>query len=459
MKWSLLLILPVFISCTGKHTLSEKEVLALVQEAYVYATPLIYTDVTRVSSPVPDNYLHHSNNFPDHTFRQVVAPNNDTNYSTAFLELNDEPFVLEIPDTKGRYYVFPFLDAWTNNFLLPGKRATGTGEQKYFITGPGWTGEVPDGLIHVPSPTNLVWLIGRIQVNSPKDQTQFVTPLQEKFKLQSLSAWQGIPQNTPDVAHKLYGNYLPENITGKSVVEIVRNIPLEDFFNYFNALLADNPPAVADSSLISRIAQIGIGAGEHFSLAGFNKGTQEVLSHVVADTYAAFDNAGHSAADFGTVADPTARLGVYGTAYNLRALVAYRGLGALPPEEAVYYNYYTDRDGKPLHGSHSYRIHFERNQLPPAEAFWSYTAYDSDRYLIENPIRRYAIGDRDKLKYNSDGSLDLYLSHTSPGAVKESNWLPVSADDFNIVARIYIPTPEFLQDRSRWTDPLPEKIN
>jgi hypothetical protein len=163
---------------------------------------------------------------------------------------------------------------------------------------------------------------------------------------------------------------------------------------------------------------------------------------------------------FGKVTfDPAAKTGDYKTDYNTRALVAYRGLGALPPEEAIYYSYYTDADGEPLNGANRYRIHFGKGQLPPAQSFWSYTVYGEDRYLVENPIRRYAIGDRNALKYNKDGSLDIYLSRESPGQEKENNWLPTGDREFNLTLRIYTPAEDFLKDRSAWNDPKPERIN
>jgi hypothetical protein len=458
LKYAAVVAVFSLLSCTGgnRPKLSKDEVVELAREAYIYITPLIYTDVTRVVSPTPDNYLHHQNVFPDHTFRQVVAPNNDTNYSSAFLELGEEPIVVELPDTKGRYYVFPLQDAWTNNFFLPGKRTTGTGVQKYIITGPRWKGKIPEGLTQVQSPTELVWIIGRIQVNSPEDQKDFVYPLQQQFVLKTLSAWQGKatePAKPNQHKHKLYGNFLPDGIKGKSVVDIVKNIPIENFFNYANALLADNPPFEADGALIERLAAIGIGAGLQFKLAGFDRETQEALAKVPADVYAEFAKPIREGYFGKTTIDPTSKLGDYKTDYNRRALVAYRGLGALPPEEAIYYPYYTDKDGKPLNGANSYRIHFEKGQLPPAQSFWSYTVYNKDRYLVENPIRRYAIGDRNPLTYNKDGSLDLYLSNQSPGEDKESNWLPTGGEAFNLSLRVYTPTEELLKDRSSWNAP------
>jgi hypothetical protein len=446
------IILIIFASCTAKNKLTGDEIVAIAREAYIYAMPLVYTDVTRMLSPVADNTLNHFRAFPDHTFRHVVAPNNDTNYSTAFLELGDEPVVAELPDTEGRYYTFPLLDAWTNNFFLPGKRTTGTGAQKYLITGPRWKGDIPAGLAHIQSPTELVWIIGRIQVNSPEDQAKFVTHLQDKFVLKPLSEW--LTGAKPDKAkHRQYAHILPDSAQAQSVVHIVQNLSTEDFFNYANALLADNPPAPADSLIARRIAAIGVGAGKTFSLSAFDKETQEALAEVPADVYRALNHPDKDALFGKNTTDPAAKLGDYQTDYNYRARVAYAGLGALPPEEAVYYSYYAAADGTPLHGKHSYRIHFNKGQLPPAEAFWSYTVYDKDRYLVENPIRRYAIGDRNPLAFNRDGSLDLYLANESPGANRENNWLPTGSDTFNVTLRIYIPTEAFLKDRSIWSDP------
>ena len=450
--------------CTGsnKSKPSKDEAIALAREAYLFVMPLIYTDVTRLNYPIPDNYLFSYNIFPDHTFRQVVAPNNDTNYSIAFLELSRDAVVIEIPDTKGRYYVFPLLDAWTNNFFLPGKRTTGTGAQKYLVTPPGWTGVVPEGLTRIESPTSLVWAIGRIQVNSPDDQRDFVYPLQQQFTVKTLSAWLGKSGQKADSLHphRLYGDFLSEVDTagryGKSVVDIVKNIPIDRFFNYANALLTDNPPFEADSAIVRRIAAIGAGAGLQFDLSAFDPEAQEALKQVPAEVYAELGKP-LEGGYFGKVTfDSAAKKGDCKTDYNLRALVAYRGLGALPPEEAIYYYYATDKAGKPLNGKNSYRIHFEKGQLPPAQAFWSYTVYGSDRYLVENPIRRYAIGDRDPLRYNADGSLDIYLTNNPLGKDKENNRLPTGDGDFNLTLRIYIPAPEFLKNRSVWKDPLPE---
>lgn len=135
----------------------------------------------------------------------------------------------------------------------------------------------------------------------------------------------------------------------------------------------------------------------------------------------------------------TGDMGNYGTNYDMRAGVAKVGLGANLPADAVYPMARLDGDGQPLKGANKYVVHFDKGQTPPANAFWSLTMYNSRQFFVANPISRYAIGDRDKLKFNTDGSLDIYIQHDSPGKEKESNWLPADAGDFNMIMRIYWP--------------------
>jgi hypothetical protein len=116
-------------------------------------------------------------------------------------------------------------------------------------------------------------------------------------------------------------------------------------------------------------------------------------------------------------------IGSYGTSYSVRALVSMIGLGALEPVEAAYPNADMDIEGMPLSGNNRYLIHFAAGKTPPVDAFWSLTMYDNRGFLIENPIQRYAIGDRDPLEFNADGSLDILIQHEKPEA-HTSNWLP-----------------------------------
>ena len=80
-----------------------------------------------------------------------------------------------------------------------------------------------------------------------------------------------------------------------------------------------------------------------------------------------------------------------------------------------------DADGRALSGDSAFVLHFTKAEIPPVNAFWSMTLYDADGYFVANPINRYAIGDRDRLTFNEDGSLDIYIQAARPseGRVRE----------------------------------------
>jgi len=137
----------------------------LASDAYIYGYPLVTMEMTRrvitnVAAPedtrAPMGQLIKMRQYPDASFRDVTAPNADTLYTTAFIDVGKEPWVLSIPDMKGRYFLVPMLDGWTNVFQVPGSRTTGTGAQTYAITGPGWSGALPAGAKEYKSPTNIV---------------------------------------------------------------------------------------------------------------------------------------------------------------------------------------------------------------------------------------------------------------------------------------------------------------
>ena len=135
--------------------------------------------------------------YPDASFRDVTAPNADTLYTTAWIDVGKEPWVLSIPDMKDRYFLFPMLDGWTNVFQVPGKRTTGTGAQTYAITGPGWSGTLPAGVKEYKSQTSLVWILGRIYCTGTPDDYAAVHAVQDQCKLVPLSSY-GKPYTPPE---------------------------------------------------------------------------------------------------------------------------------------------------------------------------------------------------------------------------------------------------------------------
>jgi hypothetical protein len=432
------------------------------KDAYVFGYPLVLMDVTRtrltnvphpMGSAAPVNQFASLKAFPDATFTDVVSPNADTLYTQAWLDVGKEPMVLSVPDTHGRYYLMPMLDAWTNVFASPGKRTTGTGKGNFVIRGPHWSGSLPPGLKEIKSPTDMVWIIGRTQANGKADFPA-VNAIQAKYKLTPLSAW-GKPYTPP-------ANVPTDpNLDMKtSPVEKVAAMDAVTFFTRLAKLMKDNSPAAADTPIVERMAATGVVAGQPFDINKSGPDAAKAFADGVDDGKKRVIELGHNPGNGKMVNGwmlVTSDIGSYGTNYDARAGIAWTGLGANIPADAFYPLARVDGDGNPLRGENKYLIHFDKGELPPVNAFWSLTAYTAKQTFVANPINRYAIGDRDKMKFNPDGSLDIYLQHDSPGKDKESNWLPADSGSFNVALRMYWPKDAALS--GAWTPPPIKKVS
>jgi hypothetical protein len=296
---------------------------------------------------------------------------------------------------------------------------------------------VPSGMTGIKAPTNMVWIIGRTQVNSAKDGKEVVYKIQDGYKIMPLSKW-----GTTYVPEKHFVDTTISKIPPPIRVE---KMDIETFFNKLNYLIAEYPPAKADSSLLNKMSSIGIGAGRKFILTDYDTTTQRILITLPAAIHQGLREAAGKIGNLENGWNVTrSGVGSYGTNYPIRALIAMIGLGANLNADACYPICQVDENGEKLNGSKRYLIHFEKGQAPPANAFWSITMYGSDDLLVANPIDRFAIGDRDNLKHNTDGSLDIYIQNERPSKDKESNWLPAAKEGFSLTMRIYHPKEEFL---------------
>ncbi len=439
------LLMGLSIAGAGQSKPDYDKMTALAEQAYFFAYPLVIMEASEVkmtSAGNTVNQLRHMRQFPDHTFVDVVTPNADTLYTMVWLDLRQGAQELTLPDVGDRYYVFQCLDAWTNVFVSLGSRTTGNKEGVYLFTGPGWQGEVPQGVVHIVSPTSMVWILGRTETNGKSDY-QAVHAIQDAFRLRSLPGGYSL---VPQPAFAAEVSVPP--------VERVDALSAEEFFAVFNRLLADNPPAAVDAPLMRQLEDIGVAPGKPFVLANMPPETSRAITAGFARAREKhISSAGQSLAvvrNGWSILPPT--VGDYGTDYSLRALVARVGLGANLPEDAVYPNSRRDSQGRVLSGSERYVIHFAKEQLPPVKGFWSISMYDEKQRFVYNPIQRYAIGSYDSLVMNEDGSLDIYIQHETPGAGKEMNWLPAPAGVFNIFMRLYWPDQTVLDG----TWPMPE---
>ncbi len=432
----------------------------LASEAYVFGYPLVTMEMTRrVVTNVPAvqgtrgpmGHVIKLRQYPDSSFRDVTAPNADTLYTTSFFDVGREPMVLSLPDMKGRYALFPMLDGWTTVFQVPGKRTTGTGPQTYAITGPGWSGTLPPGVIEYKSRTGIVWLLGRIYCTGTPEDYREVHALQDQVSLVPLSAY-GRPYTPPA------GPVDPSIDMRTAVREQVNRMSAAEYFTLLAQLMKTNPPAPADAPHIARFARIGLVPGQDFDVS---KLRADFASRIPA---VSFDRIMIQFRINAAVRDVngwgfTTRTGTYGTDYLMRALVTAIGLGANRPQDAVYPTSLKDADGQEYTGANRYVMRFPPGQLPPVEGFWSLTMYDADYFFVANPINRYSISARQDLKRNPDGSVDLHIQHASPGADRESNWLPAPAGKFVLMMRLYWPNeadPSILD--GSWTIPAVRKV-
>ena len=432
------------------------EAAKIATDAYIYGYPLVTMEYTRrVLTNVaeagglnaPMGQLARSRSYPTAAFRGVTAPNADTLYTNAWLDVSKEPYVLSLPDAHDRYYLFPMLDAWTTVFQVPGKRTTGTGPQKYAITGPSWTGTLPAGVTEYKSPTAMVWILGRIYcTGTPKDY-KAVHEMQDKITLVPLSSY-GKPYTPPA------GTVDPSIDTKTAVRDQVNALDAGAYFNLMAQLMKDNPPAAEDAPIVAQMAKIGIAPGQSFDLTKLSPDAQQAVKAVPK---AAFGKIMGYFKDGGKVENGWTfftKTGIYGTDYLDRAFITAIGLGANRPQDAVYPTSEVDAEGKPYSGANKYVMHFDKGQLPPADGFWSLTMYNAEYFFVDNPLNRYTLSARNKLKHNADGSVDLYVQNENPGKAKESNWLPAPADKFVLMLRLYWPkeTPPSLLDGT-WTIP------
>ena len=434
---------------------------ALGLDAYLYGLPLVTTNKTfqnqtsvNVSNGQgfgPVNRFNPVRQFADPNAKAVVAPNYDTLYSIAWLNLKSQPMVIHVPKVKNRYFVIPLMDPYTEDFKNLGS-VNRTKPGNYAVVGPkNYKKKLPKGVKRIKSTTNRVWIIERVfgipgdkkdlaKVHKIQNQTT-ITPLNKFGK----KGWKPKPPKKKDT--KIDNPAMPTGL---------------DFFNVLGGLLKRFPPPAADKPELQKLAAVGIGPGLKPADAGLSEDTLRGLSDAVTDGPATIDasvTSNYIASSLKHNGYLVLATGKYGTDYKTRASVTKIGLGALLPNEAVYPLAQTDKSLSPLLGSKVYRLHIDAGQLPPVRAFWSLSMYGSDGYFVPNSAGRYTISDRTDLHVNDDGSIDLWIQSTQPtDPDRAQNWLPSPPDGskFRLIWRLYDTRPDQLAgvlDGTGWTPP------
>lgn len=394
------------------------------REAYGYVLPLIEVATTRQRGQKVGHRMGafaHVRNLANHKHRAVTTPNTDTLYSTAQIDLSAGPVTLTLPAAGERYLSLALMDAYSNNFAVLGTRTTGPDGGTFRLVGPRETAE---GWNVIRSPTDHVWALARVLVAGPHD-------LEAAREVQAGVQIQGPSGEMP-------GPYAG------------RDAGWAEFFASAAALMAANPPPPTDLAILRRIAPLGLLEG--FDAGRFTPAQVVEIEAGVAEAREAIRGSGGLGGthfiDGWTY--PDARLGDFGQDYALRATVALGGLAALPPAEAMYMQAEGPEPRCLFDGTKAWRLHFPADGHLPVESFWSLSLYeampDGQFFFCDNPLDRYAIGDRTPgLTYNDDGSLDIWIGHDSPGEGREGNWLPAPAGPFALFMRAYLPRPELLR--------------
>ncbi|MBP8855161.1 MAG: DUF1254 domain-containing protein [Oscillospiraceae bacterium] len=408
--------------------MNDTEMLRIIKDTYLYGYPIVgmyellhaqVMDANTKTSAL--NEFAHTAEVASPKTSFIPAPNNDTSYSRAWLDLTGAPVIIAVPDTDDRYYSIQLLNLFSETIINVGRRTTGTQAAKFAIVGPNWDGELPNDaqIIRCDTPFALAFL--RILINGPQDIAA-VREIQSKIVIQAPPA------------------------AGVNGLVPYKNATKAEFFETLHAVLSLTPVQKGEEVYLAN-CELCL----HAPMALLEQGCAEALADIEkgGTTFG-------EACNFWRIARKG--IGNYGQDYLQRAVVWHKGALANQPEESLYPSTFQDSTGALLDGTQCYTLTFAKGQLPPVSQFWSLTLYIFDNaFLYDNEIDRYSIGDRTNgLSYDEDGSLTIYLQNKAPqSAQKKANWMPVPTERFFIVLRLYGPSEAVV--RGDWQPPAVQK--
>ena len=438
---------------------AEENAYTLGVQAYTYAFPWYYNALLRwkwtTQPPANDrtpsmaiNTFYHGRHLTTASHRDGGSPNNDTLYSVSWVDLAKEPVIISVPDTGTRYFSVEIAGFDSDNFAYIGTRATGSKAASYALVGPDWKGKLPPGVKTLPhAPTSTIFVLARLLISGP-EELDTVHRLQDQITLAPLSLW----AKKGAKAEENRNAFAPFNPKADPMAE----------WKTINRALTEIPPPARDADFMKLFATIGIGPGQDVDavdpatrrglLRALDAGKRIVTGAASNGVTGTKHNGWRIFSDhFGHLGDDRHFLGRAG-AQSLGGIVANN------PEEAMYPALTHDENGERLNGSRRYVLRFAKGNLPPVKAFWSLTAYGMDFNMIDNPINRYALGDRSKsMRFDPDGGLTLYVQSEAPGGDKDGNWLPSGPSDFLLVMRLYLPDQKALN--KEWVPPAMLRVD
>ena len=442
------LVLLTTFGCQKAEEKVKQEVAELVgMEEYVYGFPLVIMDATRqVVTAVPKageyyapiNQLLRMRSYVNPDYKVVVRISRNSLWSGGVMDVGTEPMIVSIPDCKDVPLAVRWLNHWTDVFATAGSRTPEPYAGDYLVVGPGWSGAPPANMKKVlQSSTRYAWVLFEMAAKGPQDFPK-IHALQDQLKITPLSAWGKSytpPSNAP---------VDPTVDKTATPYDQVRLMTGEIFFKKLATLLKDNPPYPADSKMIERLKRIGVEPGKEFDPSKLDPAVRKGINEAPAEVWKRFVTGPFEMnAPNGWI--NVLNIARFGTDYQTRAFVAYFGLLAGVKEDIIYPSAMVDGNGWALDGGHKYIQHWEKADLGVSQnGVWSISQY-RENFYVHNPIERYQVGSSMPLKYNPDGSLDVYIQANSPGPDRESNWLPLPPSGMvNLTIRIYNPKQEAL---------------
>jgi hypothetical protein len=416
----------------------------LGMQAYIYGYPAIHFAKQRhamLSAPrergtAQVNELFHKPRLSNHNDKYGGSPMRDAIYSAGWLDLSKEPMVASSPESGNRYVGMQFAGFYSDIFGYIGSSPDGHKAEVCLLVEPNWQGEKPAGINRIlRSPTPCVMVVARVSTPGG-DDIKAAREIQHRFFVKPLSVWQG-------------GKHLPT--TDQPVKPFSSTDPLGDF-RTMNAAMRENPPPLKDEVMVRQFGQIGLGPFATLELDALDLATQRGLTRALKDGWLLLGKLAKSGGNTKTV-----NTWAYGDRNWGRMADAGDFLGRASPqafagtlehwiEQSTKLRTFVDGDGQDLTGQYRYVIHFAKEELPKAKAFWSITLYDELFNLADNEIKRYSIGDKsDGLVYGNDGSLRIYLQFDPPAAENLANWLPTPRGTFNLFLRTYLPEPNVMK--------------
>lgn len=429
----------------------------IAQDAYLWGWPLVNAFNRRASfskapepglmggilPAAPVGYVSMLSDYISPEQHWVAHPNQDVVYGFGFGATDDDPVVLQVPDFGDRFWVYALYDARSEEFSKLGKQY-GTKPGNYLVVGPNWKGTVPEGITEViKSPTEFIAIGPRVFMGDSEADHEAVKKVLQQVVVYPLSKYNG-KSVTKDWTKT------PHFPAAQSSSSETRWVDPNKFFDELPQILDKVPPLAGEESRYAMLRAVLDAAAKDPAIKDvLVKTAVETEEQVITPLFSFRTNGSRLPNGWNS---PT-NVARWGNDYLTRTATAKSNMYTNQPEETRYFFLEVDGKGERLNGNHSYTVTFAKGQTPPANGFWSLTMYDPKHFFAANSLKRYSVGTKnlDRMKYNDDGSLTIYVQHDSPGKDKEANWLPAPKSEFEMTIRTYWAKPEVLS--GEWTPP------